>query len=247
MIIYIYDGSFEGLLTVIYEVYYNKNKPENIFKKREYIHNFLHKLIEVSTSEDKWKKVYEAIRVKISEQVLRNIYLLHLSELENIERLIIEYIKLAFKVGRDIDLHMYDARVFQVHKVVKKIEYEKHRMMGFVRFDPIGENVFYSKIEPDYNILELIMPHFSQRFKEENFIIHDVRRKLGGIYSKENGKWRIHTLHLEDIPQINNNELYNKLWKEYFSSVSIKERKNPRLQRRMMPKRYWKHMSEFNS
>lgn len=247
MTVYVYDGSFEGLLTVIYEVYYNKDKPEVVFKKEEYVHNFLHNVIEIFSDENKWKKVYEAIKIKISGAVLRNIYLLHLSELKNIERLIIEYTKLAFKIGKDVDLHMYNAMIFEVHKVIKKVEYEKHRVVGFVRFASIGESLFYSKIEPDHNILELIMPHFSQRFKEENFIIHDIKRKIGGIYSKEKGKWHIHTLYLEDIPQINNDELYNKLWKEYFTSVSIKERKNHRLQKRMMPKRYWKHMSEFNS
>ena len=38
---------------------------------------------------------------------------------------------------------------------------------------------------------------------------------------------------------------YVDLWKCYFESTTIKERKNPKLQKRMMPLRYWKHLSEF--
>ncbi|ETI99568.1 MAG: hypothetical protein Q611_LSC00264G0001, partial [Leuconostoc sp. DORA_2] len=37
---------------------------------------------------------------------------------------------------------------------------------------------------------------------------------------------------------------YSSLWKCYFKSTTIEERKNLRLQRQMMPKRYWKHIFE---
>ena len=37
---------------------------------------------------------------------------------------------------------------------------------------------------------------------------------------------------------------YQKLWKTYFKSTTIEERKNLQLQARMMPKRYWKHIFE---
>ncbi|MGL5152900.1 MAG: DUF4130 domain-containing protein, partial [Clostridium sp.] len=38
---------------------------------------------------------------------------------------------------------------------------------------------------------------------------------------------------------------YTDLWKEYFKSVTIKERTNPKLQKRMMPKRYWENLTEI--
>jgi len=37
---------------------------------------------------------------------------------------------------------------------------------------------------------------------------------------------------------------YQKLWKEYFKSITIRERLNPKLHRQHMPPRFWKYMPE---
>jgi probable DNA metabolism protein len=34
------------------------------------------------------------------------------------------------------------------------------------------------------------------------------------------------------------------LWKEYFKKIASPQRRNPALQARNMPKRYWKHLTE---
>ncbi|MDR1181486.1 MAG: DUF4130 domain-containing protein, partial [Bacteroidales bacterium] len=37
---------------------------------------------------------------------------------------------------------------------------------------------------------------------------------------------------------------FQATWKQYLQSISIKERKNPNLQRQHMPKRFWKYLTE---
>ncbi|MDR2407664.1 MAG: DUF4130 domain-containing protein, partial [Bacteroidales bacterium] len=39
---------------------------------------------------------------------------------------------------------------------------------------------------------------------------------------------------------------YQELWKTFWRAVAIQERKNPKLQRQFMPKRYWKYLIEKN-
>jgi probable DNA metabolism protein len=39
-------------------------------------------------------------------------------------------------------------------------------------------------------------------------------------------------------------EMYQRLWQQYFKSVNIAARKNLTLQVQQMPKRYWKYMVE---
>ena len=39
-------------------------------------------------------------------------------------------------------------------------------------------------------------------------------------------------------------KLFQRLWKGYFDAMTIRERINPRLQRQMMPKRYWRFLTE---
>jgi hypothetical protein len=39
--------------------------------------------------------------------------------------------------------------------------------------------------------------------------------------------------------------MVESLWREYFREIAIKERMNPRLQAKLMPRRYWKHLVEM--
>ena len=44
-----------------------------------------------------------------------------------------------------------------------------------------------------------------------------------------------------------NEELYQKLWQQYFNSVNIAARKNMKLHIQHMPRRYWRHLVEKKS
>ena len=39
-------------------------------------------------------------------------------------------------------------------------------------------------------------------------------------------------------------KLFQRLWKTYFKSITIKERLNPRKHKQDMPVRYWKYITE---
>ena len=61
MIQYIYDGSFDGLLTSIYEAYYRKEKIDDIVPEDSVEENFLVEKIYMETDREKAEKVYVAI------------------------------------------------------------------------------------------------------------------------------------------------------------------------------------------
>ena len=41
-------------------------------------------------------------------------------------------------------------------------------------------------------------------------------------------------------------ESYEDLWRVYFNAISIKRKTNIKLQKKNMPMRYWKHLTEKN-
>lgn len=246
MICYIYDGSFDGLLTAVYESYYMREKPEQILRKEHFLPDFFIEPIYIKTSEEKAYKVYNAIKDKVSHEALKYVFYVFLSELKESSTLIYRYLKLAFKIGKDINLHMHNSIVLSVHKISNKVTNEAHRMLGFIRFKFLASNVYYAAMEPDHNILQLIMPHFSKRFSSQNFIIHDRKREIAALYNKE--KWVIVDMLKADGEKLflnNNDEVYEKLWKQYFSSITIENRKNRKLQKSYMPERYWKFLTEM--
>jgi probable DNA metabolism protein len=38
--------------------------------------------------------------------------------------------------------------------------------------------------------------------------------------------------------------LFQKLWKQYYKSICIQERKNDKVHRQLLPKRFWKYLPE---
>ena len=246
MICYIFDGSFEGFLTAIYDAYYNNHKPEEIIPEWQFQPTLLTEPIYIQTDNEKNLKVYNAIKNKISKDALKKVYYAYLSELEGSCTLAYNYIKLGFKLGNKIDLHLHNDVVLNMQNITNKVSFECHRMLGFVRFKCIND-LYYASIEPDHNILGLIASHFSSRLPNENWIIHDLKRNLAVFYNKN--EWVVTEFDNNRAQEFFINEdveLYESLWKEFFKTIAIADRTNPKLQKRFMPVRYWKHLTEID-
>ena len=243
MVNYLYDGTFEGLLTCIHEAYYRRENPEDIITYDDAENNFLIENVYIKTDSEKFKKVYDAIDEKISSEVLRKVYYVYLSDLPRSGRTILQYIRLGFKIGPRIDEHLADDTVRNIDNIYKKVSRERHRMLGLIRFKEIENKVLYASIEPDHNVVALIGPHFARRMRGENWLIHDVKRNIGPIY--RDGELTIRDIDIDDHIMIKEDEArYQTLWKTYFSAISIEGKTNPKLQKNNMPKRYWKHLIE---
>lgn len=238
---YLYDGSFEGLLTCIYNHYYIK-KASGIYVKGQYQSDFLSVCKEITTDLKKSEKVYHAIKTKISSQSLKNAYYLFLSNYHEKENLILSYLIRAFKMGPSIDEHHSDPMIHQVHLISRKVSLEAHRFLGLLRFSDLN-GTLYSIIEPDHDILVLLGDHFTDRLKNQNFIIHDKRRKKA-LWSKQ-GEWLISFYELNDGFISQKEQTYEKLWKHYYNHIAVEGRENDRLRKQYMPARYWKHLTEL--
>ncbi|MDU5081821.1 TIGR03915 family putative DNA repair protein [uncultured Tissierella sp.] len=243
MLHYIYDGSFDGLLTSIYEAYYRRGDIEDIVPKDSMEENFLVQKVFISTDGEKSRKVYEAIKNKISEEALKRVFYAYLSELPRHGITILKYLQLGFKFGPQVDLNLSNDIILKMDNINYKVGMEKHRMLGLIRFKQLENGILYSSIEPDYNIVGLLAPHFASRMMNENWAIHDVKRGIGVLYNKK--EWVIKDIEVTDSLIIKEDEEdYQELWKAYFKSIAIQSRINPKLQKRNMPMRYWKHLVE---
>ena len=242
---FVYDNTFEGLLTAIFYAYGCKEDC-TITKSRDYIPSFLNERIDVKTENDKFNRVYNSILKKLNNMVLRNIYYLYLSDALESDDISLKYLKLCYNYGIDINLAKNNDTIILVDKYYKKVSGEAHMFTGFVRFKEIAPLSFYSSIEPDHNILPLILNHFTKRFSDQNFIIHDLKREIAIMYNKEQAI--ITKLKKEDalcFINSNNDLSFENLWKTFYNSANIKERKNHRLRNQHMPKRYWNHLTEL--
>lgn len=252
---YLYDESFDGLLTCIYHHYYQV-AATGIYPCASYQAQLMVASSEVKTDLILASRVYKAIENKISASALLLVYQAFLSALPGKENLILNYLLLGFKLGSKVNLLLTHPAVYPLHKIAAQVSREQHRFLGLLRFADTG-GFLYAACAPDHHILPLIADHFADRLAGEKWIIHDRRRKLAAIYNGQipaaanasgQSPWALVDFPYTDelaLPQ--EEKLWQELWQHYFREISIGSRHNPRLQAQFLPHRYRPHLSEFQT
>lgn len=246
----IYDGSFEGLLTAIFEVYEYKFTDPDLFRNNGPIPLFGKQHI-VHTSPEKAERVLKKLRIALSASVCKKIYEVHLSEQFGIDNVLFRFIQYGLKAGKSACDDFSNDAVLMLHQTLKKVHRERHRMEAFIRFQQSGDGLFFATVEPDFDVLPLISSHFAKRYADQRWLIFDKKRKYGILYDLID----VHIVEQSPVAYSDNAVLpaislhederkFQELWQQYFNSVNIKERKNTKLHVRHMPKRYWRYLTE---
>lgn len=242
-VIYLYDGSFEGLMSVVFDCYYNHENPMKIEEENNVQEELFCRYVKVNTDSEKAERVSSAICRKISYAAWRNVYCTYLSDCKGKEKMCLEYIRAGFRAGKNVDLYLAEECVSSVHNAVRRTKNEAHMFIEFVRFSQLEGGVYFGEIEPECNVLPLIGKHFARRFPAMPWIIHDTRRKIALVYNGE--CYMADTDTLPVLKYSEEEQQYRGLWKQFYDSIEIKERHNEKCRRSHMPKRFWKNLTEM--
>lgn len=247
-----YDKSFEGLLCVVFEAYTLKLFPEILVAEKEPLPLFADHIITIATDESKASRVWKGLEKKLTQGGLSFITMTWLSELPEVDILLFRYIRKTLDSPQSIELNFGDPDILEVSKIWKKVSNEKSRIIQFTRFQKTIDNIFFAPIEPVHNVLSLVINHFKDRFADQKWIIYDMKRDYGYFYDLST----VTEIHFENKPTSSSSgklnedllaedeKMFQKLWKEYFKSITIKERINPKLHRQNLPVRFWKYLPE---
>ena len=248
---YTYDGTFEGLLTVLFSVYDWKAAPNSIQPEATAQTGLFAQPAHRATDEALATRVWDGLLRTMDAEARARLYHVFLSEDPERELLIFRYVDLALRTDHDISENYANADVRRIQRLAQQMYREKHRMEAFVRFEKTTDELFHATIEPDFDVLPLIAAHFTKRYADQRWLIYDKRRQYGLYYD----------LTRTDVVRFENSAapaaggvsatvlderepLFKLLWQSYFDHVNIPERKNLKLHRRHMPLRYWKYLSE---
>lgn len=254
MTIFIYDKTFEGLLTVVFDAYYRKTFPDALLSEEDLLPLFYDEVWTVVTDEEKAGRVWRGLQKKLSTSALACITQSWLSELPEIGMLLFRYICKAIDAPRSIETNFADPDVLELAKIWKKVDWERLRLLQFVRFQKAADGTFFAAYEPQFNALPLTIEHFKDRFADQKWLIYDLKRRYGFYYDlqtvtevtfdEESREGHLITGMLDESLMDKDERLFQQLWKTYFKSITIKERLNPRKHKQDMPVRYWKYLTE---
>jgi len=240
MSVYLYDGSFEGFLTLIYHSFYQKKPAFKIIKDRKDV-SLLDEVIEIVTDELQAKKVYESLKEKFEPKHYNKIFHAFLCDSKDFEKPLYDFIVLGFRDQKKL----YDINhpsIYYLEKLEREYFRYLDKMYGFIRFVELEDGMLYTKVEGKFNILPFLGKHFKKRLDGLEFIIHDTFRELAYVDGV------IHKVADFEIPKLSDDEQkFQKLWKLFYEKVTIQERKNLKLQQNLVPLLYRKYMTEFNT
>lgn len=252
MILFIYDKTFEGLLTAVFHAYSRRTFPDRLLAEGEPLPLFYDEVVTIHTEEDKCDRVWKGLQKRLAALSLSVLTVAWLSEQEGVDLLLFRYIRKALDTPQSIELNFGDPDVLEVSKVWKKVSNERLRVMQFLRFQKAADGTFFAAVAPIYNVLPLVIPYLQDRFADQTWLIYDLKREYGYYYDrKEVTEVRFETKEahllsglLSESLMDKDEKLFQQMWKEYFKSTAIKERLNPKLHRQHMPARFWKYMAE---
>jgi probable DNA metabolism protein len=252
MALLLYDKTFDGFLTIIFEVFKNKIVPDRIERMDYHEPMLWMDKLTIATDEEKAGRVWTALKKRLTERGYNTVYRIHLSEVPEAEMILFRFIQKVFASAVNIEENFSDPDVLRVKNLDKKLAKDAERILQFVRFQKTADNIYYASFEPQFNVLPLVVRHFENRFADQQWIIYDTKRRYGFYYDMQ------HTNHIEltsdkvnpftgkisDDILADGELLFQDLWKKYFKSICIEERRNEKLQIQHMPKRYWKYLTE---
>ena len=239
-VIYQYDGSLDGFLCCVYESYVYKEAPAAFCCDEDPLS--LYEVRTVVTKPAYSQRVSRGIAAR-SGKALAVVRRGFLTCLPDKELHLYAFIRKLLAEGPGFMRDLSDPACYPLYRAIRHMNGELEKLRGFVRFSDYS-GVLGAEIEPKNRVLPLLRGHFCQRYANEQFFIYDRTHRELLLYA--NGRSRI--TQIENFKPVlpGEDELYfRSLWKQFFQSVAIRERENPRCQNTFMPKRYRGTMTEF--
>ena len=195
------------------------------------------------------KKVAGAIRRKISDEVLEVMLGALYSTNQEKADCVYHMLPGAFRAGGRILKDLADPYVRAVFEMNRGVRHEAHEYLGFLRFEEQDGGVLLARFSPKNDLLEIVAPHFEDRFPGENFIIYDTARKKAAFHCKDQ-PFFLRGLSEEEDRQLFHrsagDKRFEKMWKLFFETISVEERENKKLQRNLLPHHFRRYMTEMH-
>lgn len=251
-VVYLFDGTTEGLLSAVFASYANHEHPVEVIREQDYQPCLLYRSSFIPTCEEHARRVSQGLGRKRGSSVQRAVLRASLSGRTDAPSVIYRFIRYAMdeaSSARRILDDLSHPAVKALHDLVVSVGAECEKIRQFARFqhlkDERGE-IWFARINPRDSVVPLVLDHFIERFSIQPFILYDEVHHIAGMWDGRRRQLadvadRSLTLPEKDASEV----VMQKAWQAFYRSLSIDERYHPELRRQMMPKRFWRNLTEL--
>ncbi len=252
MVLYRCEDSLEGILTGVYMAYLEKNAPDRAELTVGGEYDLFKEQRDVVPDPVLAGKVERTILARFGEDDYLRICLAAASCCEEKADVIFHTIAAGLRsnCGRN---RLFDAladpKVRRAYELSGNVGNEECHLRGFVRFEELEAGILFARIGPKNDVLPFLMPHFADRFPMEHFAIYDERRELFGLHPAGKQWYLLRGERAEDylagVKRTEEELRYAEYFRFFCEKIAIADRRNPSLQRNLMPLRFRPYMTEF--
>lgn len=261
MKVLICENSIDGIFSGIYQAYASRYGHNNIrLTTPDALESYelFCEYEEIPVDPDNSRKVANTLRTRLGQETYTELLnAIHAWESEKEQRKNISKAEAVYKTvvlalsmtdGSRVLDNLANPYVNRVFQLARSAGNEAHHLLGFLRFSELENGTLFARIHPKNHVLPILADHFADRLPMDNFIIYDENRKIAALHKKGNAYL------LAEVPDADEEfmsrfsekeQAFRQLWLEFFHSIAIEARTNPRLQRQNIPKRFWKDTVEL--
>jgi len=252
-VLYLHDGSFEGLLTAVFQAMEAGMPVLGMESEQDREPGLFDDVRNVDPVREQAAHVWRSIRDRCGADVASMAHAAFLSEIPGIGTRLWYHISRILS-GQDVSggRDILDPHSLAVLQAAQKTRHEVHRFEGFVRFSEGPDGTLFSVIEPEHDIVALLVPHFRARFPGERWMIADAKR--GNCAHCDGSEAVISQIDPSLLPRdaqqaarlaAPSDARWQELWRAFFGAVNIRERRNLRQQDRLLPRKHRKYLPEI--
>ena len=240
-LIYCYDGSLDGFLSCVFESFARREMPFAVWPPEGEQPSFC-PARQVPTDPARAARVRRGVQ-RLGGAAAETVAMGFLSGQPDKELTLLRYLHYAFSEAGAAG-GLGQPEVSAACALARNVGWELDKMRGFVRFEE-HDGMLGAVIHPKNHLLPLLGRHFCSRMPEEAFLIYDAVHREALVHQQ--GQARILRLSAPlDLPRPSQKESdYQRLWKRFYDTLAIDQRRNERCRRTHCPKRFWADMTEL--
>lgn len=238
---YRYDGTIEGFFCCVFESYAEHELPLGILGPADA--DSLFGVKDIVTDMERAERVKRSLPGKLGLEAAELCRLFFLTCLPAKEMVLLRFLRMGYRYGpRFLDFAGSDD-VQAVRRAVQHLLNEAHLLKGFIRFS-IQKHVLVTTIGPKNFVLPFLVRHFSERYPEEHILIYDETHQQAMVYRPYEAAI-IPMDNFRAAPPDAEEQQFRSLWQTFYDAIEIRPRHNEKCRMTLMPKRYWRYMTEF--